>query len=502
MGDKDPKGYYRTLGISPDATLAEIKKAYRRLAIKIHPDRNSSPDATKKFQELTQAYEVLKDARRRAEYDSLAATSGDKSKERPHDEVHIPEPIPCSVCGKPSAQPFYSIFYKVKSFLVVSVRSPIQGIHCRSCAAKASLRATVVTWLLGWWGIPWGPILSVHAIFVNLFGGIKPKTANSKILAYQAWCFARLGHLDLAKAIAMKARKYAEGEERAILDFFISAVGNHGTVVNLNKRAPMICVAYGVQALLLIGVSVAVATYIILSTEGSPGISDRSAPPSSPAPTIPLPLDAVSRNEPLSQCEACEVQELLFELRVYQGNIDGLIGRKTQDALRTLSEDTGILLGDKPTKGLLFDLRALYEERLKDGEVMVPPTTTLPANGQVFHSSGEPCAPLRIKTPQYGWHFFVKVADPVSNRVVKSFFVRSGHTAETKVPLGRFEIKFATGNTWYGTRCLFGRKTAYNKAQHVFDFYVIGNRVSGYTVELISQVGGNLQTEAIDPSEF
>ncbi|MBU0527106.1 DnaJ domain-containing protein [Candidatus Micrarchaeota archaeon] len=51
--------YYEVLGVSKDAGKDEIKKAYRKLAKKFHPDKNKSKNATRKFQEITEAYAVL-----------------------------------------------------------------------------------------------------------------------------------------------------------------------------------------------------------------------------------------------------------------------------------------------------------------------------------------------------------------------------------------------------------------------------------------------------------
>ena len=68
------RDYYEVLGISKSAAADEIKKAYRRLAMKFHPDRNKDDDsaaAEKKFKEAKEAYEVLKDAEKRATYDQF-----------------------------------------------------------------------------------------------------------------------------------------------------------------------------------------------------------------------------------------------------------------------------------------------------------------------------------------------------------------------------------------------------------------------------------------------
>lgn len=61
--------FYELLGVSRDASEAEIKKAYRKLAMQWHPDRNRDPGAEEKFKEITEAYEVLRDPQQRAAYD-------------------------------------------------------------------------------------------------------------------------------------------------------------------------------------------------------------------------------------------------------------------------------------------------------------------------------------------------------------------------------------------------------------------------------------------------
>jgi molecular chaperone DnaJ len=61
--------YYALLGVSRDATETDIKKAYRKLAMDFHPDRNPAPEAEARFKEITEAYEVLRDPQKRSAYD-------------------------------------------------------------------------------------------------------------------------------------------------------------------------------------------------------------------------------------------------------------------------------------------------------------------------------------------------------------------------------------------------------------------------------------------------
>jgi curved DNA-binding protein len=70
----DYKDYYKVLGVAKTATQEDIKKAYRKLAVKYHPDKNpNNPQAEARFKEITEAYEVLGDKDNRKKYDEMGA---------------------------------------------------------------------------------------------------------------------------------------------------------------------------------------------------------------------------------------------------------------------------------------------------------------------------------------------------------------------------------------------------------------------------------------------
>lgn len=78
------KDYYQVMGVARDATEAQIKQAYRRLARKYHPDVSKEKDAEARFKEVGEAYEVLKNPEKRAAYDNLGANH------RPGEEFKAP----------------------------------------------------------------------------------------------------------------------------------------------------------------------------------------------------------------------------------------------------------------------------------------------------------------------------------------------------------------------------------------------------------------------------
>ncbi len=78
VGMTSKRDYYGTLGISKDADKKQIKKVYRKLALRYHPDRNKSPDAEERFKQINVAYVILSDDEKRQRYDSLEIVTDER----------------------------------------------------------------------------------------------------------------------------------------------------------------------------------------------------------------------------------------------------------------------------------------------------------------------------------------------------------------------------------------------------------------------------------------
>lgn len=76
---KDKKDYYAILGVEKDASPEDLKKAYRKLAVQFHPDKNKDSGAEDKFKEINEAYEVLSDKDKKSQYDQFGSVNNNSS---------------------------------------------------------------------------------------------------------------------------------------------------------------------------------------------------------------------------------------------------------------------------------------------------------------------------------------------------------------------------------------------------------------------------------------
>ena len=206
----DPLGYYEILGVNTQSTRDDIKKAYKKKCLEVHPDVNNSENAQELFLQVQTAYETLADAKKRAEYDAKSVRTpntrekGTYPEEEENDSTF--EPIRCSRCNCVTAQPRYVVFWETVSFFS-TISSPIQGVMCTKCAGDAAYAATVKSLIFGWWGI-WGLISTPTSVMTNISGGAKPPENNGKILLHQSWFFVQNRKPELAYALAVEAASY------------------------------------------------------------------------------------------------------------------------------------------------------------------------------------------------------------------------------------------------------------------------------------------------------
>lgn len=151
---------------------------------------------------------------------------------------------------------------------------------------------------------------------------------------------------------------------------------------------------------------------------------------------------------------------------------------------------------DTPVPGTASDfLREKAEGRAQAVAVPVQ-------NGDVLlWPSSEPVAPFNVETKGDGG-YYIYLKSKASPDDDMAFYVVGGKNIETAVPLGRYTMYYATGDTWYGDELKFGEETAYYEGDTELSFYTFGDTVYGQTVELYLQAYGNFDTSEIEQSDF
>ena len=171
--------FYQVLGVDKTSSPREIKAAYRDLVKRIHPDVNKSADAARHMQALNQAYEVLSDPIKKAEYDQMRDMADNSSQVEEEQRFHVA----CEKCGKVDASLRVSVFTTVWSFIVFSFYKSKASILCAKCRAIASLKYNLQILVFGWWGFPFGILWSFLFLGKNSLGGHQAVENNAVLLA-------------------------------------------------------------------------------------------------------------------------------------------------------------------------------------------------------------------------------------------------------------------------------------------------------------------------------
>lgn len=187
------------LGVEPDASEGEIRAAYKRLALKWHPDLNRSKGAGERMAEINAAFDAMTG---RGSYPPppggppppQAYPGGMTDDELRHTIVA------CERCGRSDTTLRVSVMVVVRSFIGTWRRGTAE-LLCEDCRVRAALSTNIQSALLGWWG--WaGIVLTPVEAFRNARGGRQVREINDEIL--------------LALAQTRGARGDSEGREEAL----------------------------------------------------------------------------------------------------------------------------------------------------------------------------------------------------------------------------------------------------------------------------------------------
>lgn len=177
------------------------------------------------------------------------------------------------------------------------------------------------------------------------------------------------------------------------------------------------------------------------------------------------------------------------------------------DAIDWSSDDTKIV---KVKKGKLIpkgEGKTKVRGEYSDGERVWKGTVTVKVkykkvsftNGEIVigHSGS---APVLIHAPS-DEHCYVCFKS-ISGGSNFAFLVKKGQSKEVLAPLGKYELYYATGTTWYGKKYRFGPGTSYIKAKDTFNFYQDSMYIHGTELTLYKVINGNMESETVDASEF
>jgi len=469
MMSSDPKGYYEILGLQPGATPALIRAAYRVRAMELHPDRNKASSATREFQKLQEAFDVLSDPAKRASYDQGAESQqGNSTADRSppgQPSKRRWEPILCTRCRVQSALPRYRIFYSVKSFLVSSVKTAHQGIFCSKCEVKTATQATLTTLLLGWWSIH-GFFWTIEALSRNLFAGPGFLVQDAQLLAQQAMFFASVDKMDLARAVAFEAhdlsnRKLATSmitkvreklgyempdplkEVRDAMEAFLAATSAHPSTLRLKNPSGFFTARTGIQLGLISALFLTIGILFY--------------------------VDAQKAQEQRERAEAIERERLVREGIARQAAAE--VAARNAETLRKLEQPM-------PLSGELFRYAPNYRF---ESEIGLPR--------------------LQVTAPSEA-SYFIKLTDIDGMTPVTSMFVRAGEVADIKVPFGRYHLTMAFGSTWYGDKLRFGPDTNYSEDPNELEFKIEGDQLQGHELLLTLVPHGNFSPRKINADQF
>lgn len=230
--------YYDVLGVPPDATAEQIRIAYISLARQHHPDVNREAQANQRMAQINLAYDTLSDPEKRFQYDieiGLREPAIEETREAVEQDWSW---LRCEKCGKRDATLRVSIGMLTVSFLIVSFRRGVGGgLLCSTCRAKDGIWHSLVSLLLGPWGLPWGIFWTIQAIWTNMGGEIQPPEVNAQLLRFVSAALHLEGrHWEAADALAASLSLQDDADVRRALEELRATAERSGSPRVYNSR--------------------------------------------------------------------------------------------------------------------------------------------------------------------------------------------------------------------------------------------------------------------------
>lgn len=200
---------------------------------------------------------------------------------------------------------------------------------------------------------------------------------------------------------------------------------------------------------------------------------------------VPIPADPTS--PPATQSESEEEPEATVSAFLRQQVLEQAAAIDAKHGPDTYGGTNWLLTQGGYTEEELYGIVAV-----ENGEILTEPLA-------------EAVAPLTIQTSGTGGYYVrLEPLGDVETQLfnLMTFYVEGGSDAEVMVPLGTYEIYYATGETWFGETYYFGMNTQYYKCDETFEFTQDAQSVSGYTLTLYPVAGGNMDTDPINKDDF
>ena len=463
------KDYYKILGVPRNASLPHLKRAYRYLIKGCHPDVNHSPKAAEWTRELNEAYDVLSNAQSKMSYDISLRLAESKQKETTAQPASTnqtrtesgPPPraepnLCCERCQRVDASLRLSVTWRVYSFLTQSRKSPTVKILCGRCRVKESLAASFITFIVGWWSV-WGFFWTLEALFNNARGGEQPKDNNAALLNSLSYKLYRNRRYQEANEALQAALRFKPDPKTEDMLKHIKQQGHHPKQKPFWERFHRWELHPGFY-------HVPIGTIAII--------------------LIILGFNALNANS----------------------------STRTTGTTNRQHDSYSATVGSKsPSIGESNAFEDLIPEKNRSKRNLQPifaePEQPMPKQGLMEFSSGFGSysgekAPLKITTKPSDGNYVMKLVDWNTGEFVASCFISRGSTLDIEVPFGSYKLKFACGDKWYGTKFLFGPRTSYSYIPDKLVFYQDGEYARGHRIELIPQVGGNLETRGMQATDW